>query len=138
MIMALYLFSNPLNIIVMRMLRVNDKTVFINVINIVGEAVSVGLSLIFLIYVFRAFYGYFIGVVAAELMMSVILFSWFFKHYRVTPSLISRELSLKMIKFGAPLLLAELAFLLISYSDRYLIVAYLGEQALGLYTVGYT
>ena len=137
MIMAVYLFSNPLNIIVMRMLRVNDKTVFINVLNIVGKSISVGLSLVFLVYVFHAFYGYFIGVVTAELIMSVILFIWFFKHYRVTPSLISRELSLKMIKFGAPLLLAELAFLLISYSDRYLIVAYLGEEALGLYSVGY-
>ena len=138
MIMALYLFLNPLNIIVMRMLRVNDKTLFINVINIVGKSMSVGLSLVFLIYVFRTFYGYFIGVVAAELIMSVILFSWFFKHYRVTPSLISRELSLRMIKFGAPLLLSELAFLLISYSDRYLIIAYLGEQDLGLYSVGYS
>jgi len=137
MIMVLYLFANPLNIIVMRMLRVNDKTIFINVMNIVGKGVSVGLSLIFLVYVFGAFYGYFIGVVAAELIVSVILFIWFFKHYRVSPSLISRELSLKMIKFGAPLLLSELAFLLISYSDRYLIVAYLGEQALGLYSVGY-
>jgi len=137
MIMVLYLFVNPLNIIVMRMLRVNDKTIFINVINIVGKSLSVGLSLVFLIYVFHAFYGYFIGLVAAELIMSVILFSWFLKHYRVTPSLISRELSLNMIKFGAPLLLSELAFLLISYSDRYLIVGYLGEEALGLYSVGY-
>jgi O-antigen/teichoic acid export membrane protein len=119
------------------MLRVNDKTLFINVINIVGKTISVGLSLIFLIYVFRAFYGYFIGVVTAELIMSVVLFTWFFKHYRVTPSLISRDLSVKMIKFGAPLLLSELAFLLISYSDRYLIVGYLGEQDLGLYSVGY-
>jgi O-antigen/teichoic acid export membrane protein len=137
MIMALYLLINPLNIIVMRMLRVNDKTLFINIINIVGKSISVGLSLLFLIYVFRAFYGYFIGVVAAELIMSLILFTWFFKHYRITRSLISGELSVKLIKFGAPLLLSELSFLLMSFSDRYLIVAILGEQALGLYSVGY-
>ena len=37
MIMALYLFFNPLNIIVMRMLRVNDKTIFINVMQYRGE-----------------------------------------------------------------------------------------------------
>ena len=138
MIMAVSLFISPLNIIVMRMLRVNDKTIFINVINIVGKSISVGLSLIFLIYVFRAFYGYFIGVVAAELIITVILFTWFFKHYRITRSLISQELSLKLIKFGAPLLLSELSFLLMSYADRYLIVAILGEEALGLYSVGYT
>jgi O-antigen/teichoic acid export membrane protein len=137
LIMALYLFINPLNIIVMRMLRVNDKTIFINVMNIVGKGISVGVSLVFLIYVFGAFYGYFIGVVVAEWIMSVILFAWFFKHYRVTPSLVSGELTLKLIKFGAPLLFSELSFLLLSYSDRFLIVAILGEQALGLYFVGY-
>jgi O-antigen/teichoic acid export membrane protein len=137
MIMALYLFISPLNIIVMRILRVNDKTIFINVMNLVGRGISVGLSLVFLIYVFGAFYGYFIGVVVAELIMSVILFTWFFKHYRVAPSFVSRELSLKLIKFGAPLLLSELSFLLLSYSDRYLIIAFLGEEALGLYSVGY-
>jgi O-antigen/teichoic acid export membrane protein len=35
------------------------------------------------------------------------------------------------------LLFNESAFLALSYADRYLIVAYLGEEALGLYSVGY-
>lgn len=136
MIMALYLFINPLNIIVSRFLRVNDRTVLINVLDIVGRSLGVGLSLIFLIYLFRGLHGYFIGVVTAEMIMAVILFYWFFKNYRITPSLISGELHLKMIKFGVPLFLSELAFLLENYSDRFLVVAFLGEEALGTYTVG--
>jgi O-antigen/teichoic acid export membrane protein len=134
--MASYLFINPLNIIVSRFLRVNDRTILINVLDIVGRSLGVGLSLIFLIWLFRGFYGYFIGMVTAEIIMAVILFSWFFKNYRVTPSLISGELHLKMIKFGFPLFLSELAFLLENYSDRFLVVAFLGEEALGTYTVG--
>jgi O-antigen/teichoic acid export membrane protein len=136
MIMALYLLINPLNIIVSRFLRVNDRTVLINVLDIVGRSLAVGLSLIFLIYLFREFYGYFIGVVTAEIIMAVILFYWFFKNYRITPSVISGELHLKMIKFGVPLFLTELTFLLDNYSDRFLVVAFLGEEALGTYTVG--
>jgi Na+-driven multidrug efflux pump len=97
LIMASYLFINPLNIIVSRFLRVNDRTILINVLDIVGRSLGVGLSLIFLIWLFRGFYGYFIGMVTAEIIMAVILFSWFFKNYRVTPSLISGELHLKMI-----------------------------------------
>ncbi len=138
LIMALYLLVNPLNIIVMQMLRVNDKTIFINVIHLLGKTISVGLSLLFFVYVFRGFYGFFVGTASAEIIMSLILFTWFFRHYKVTPSLISGELTLKLIKFGAPLLLSELSFLLLSYSDRYLIVAILGEQALGIYSVGST
>jgi O-antigen/teichoic acid export membrane protein len=136
LIMALYLFLNPLNIIVLRFLRVNDRTLLLNVLDIVGRSLSVGLSLIFLIYLFREFYGYFIGVVAAEMIMAGILFYWFFKNYRITPSVISGELHLKMIKFGVPLFLTELTFLLDNYSDRFLVVAFLGEEALGTYTVG--
>jgi len=136
LIMASYLFINPLNIIVSRFLRVNDRTILINVLDIVGRSLGVGLSLIFLIWLFRGFYGYFIGMVTAEIIMAVILFSWFFKNYKVTPSLISGELHLKMIKFGFPLFLSELAFLLENYSDRFLVVAFLGEEALGTYTVG--
>jgi O-antigen/teichoic acid export membrane protein len=75
-------------------------------------------------------------VVMAEIIMSIVLFYWFFKNYKIRPSRISGELHLKMIKFGVPLLFSELSFLLLSYSDRFLIVAFLGEKALGLYTVG--
>ena len=42
-----------------------------------------------------------------------------------------------MLRFGFPLFLTEVAFLLLSYADRYMILAYNGENMLGLYSVGY-
>ena len=137
LIMSLYLFIRPLNIIVYYFLRVNDKTIFMNVVSLVEKICSVGLSLFLLLYVLKAFYGYFVGLVIAEVVVSTILFYWFFRHFRVNPIKVSNDLNLKLMKFGAPLLLTELSFLLMSYADRYLIVAYLGEEALGLYSVGY-
>jgi len=137
LIMAFNLFITPLNITAIYFLRVTDKTIFINVINLIGRVISIGLSLFFLLYIFKAFYGYFIGVVIADVILSVVLFYWFFRHYRCNPIKVSKELNIKLIKFGIPLLLSELSFLLMSYADRYLIVGYLGEQALGLYSVGY-
>ena len=137
LIMGFYLFIRPLNIIILYFLRVNDKTIFMNVVGLVEKICSVGFSLFLLLYVFKVFYGYFVGLVVAEVVVSVVLFCWFFKHFRVKPIKVSKELNLKLIKFGAPLLLTELSFLLMSYADRYLIVAYLGEEALGLYSVGY-
>ena len=137
LIMVFYLFIRPLNIIILYFLRVNDKTIFMNVMGLVEKICSVGLSLFLLLYVFNVFYGYFIGLVIAEIIVSSILFYWFFRHFSFHPIKVSKELNLKLIKFGAPLLLTELSFLLMSYADRYLIVAYLGEEALGLYSVGY-
>lgn len=137
LIMAFNLFITPLNIAVVCFLRVTDKTIFINVYNFMGKVITVGLSLFFLLYVFKAFYGYFIGIVTADVILSTVLFYWFFRHYRCNPMKVSKQLNIKLIKFGAPLLLTELCFLLLSYADRYLIVGYLGEEALGLYSVGY-
>jgi O-antigen/teichoic acid export membrane protein len=137
LIMTCTLFLRPLNIIVTYFLRVNDKTIFMNVLSLVERVCSVGLSLFLLLYVINAFYGYFVGLVIAEIVVSAVLFYWFFRHFSVNPSKVSKELNLKLIKFGAPLLLTELSFLVMSYADRYLMVAYLGGEALGLYSVGY-
>ena len=136
MIMAAYLMIRPLNIIVLNILRVAEKTIFYNVLSIISKALSIGLSLLLLIYLVGDFYGYFIGIVAAELIMLLILFYWFTSKHKIIISAASGALALKLMKFGAPLLVSELSFLLLSYVDRYMIMAYLGEGALGIYSVG--
>lgn len=137
MIMAIYLFMRPLNIIVMYFLRVNDKTIFLNAIQLVDKMISVGLSLFLLVFVVHELYGYFIGLVFSEFIIGIVLFQWFLKRYRIDPTKISKDLNLKILKFGIPLLFSELSFLLMSYADRYIIVALYGETVLGLYSVGY-
>jgi len=138
MIMAIYLFIRPLNIIITYFLRVNDKTVLINALGLGEKMMSVGFSLFLLVYVFHELYGFFVGVILAEFIGSVILFGWFFKRYRMVPKKSSKEMNLKLLKFGFPLLLSELSFLFLSNADKYIIVAFCGEAILGLYLVGYT
>jgi len=137
MIMSVYLLIRPLNIIVLNVLRITDRTIFYNIVGLVGRAASIILSLSLLLYVIGKFYGYFVGLVISEFIVSATLFYWFFKHYRVSLSQVSKALSVKLIKFGFPLLISELSYLLLTYIDRYMIVAYHGEDALGLYSVGY-
>ncbi len=136
-IMSAYLFIRPLNIIVYNFLRVNDRIKFMISLGLVERILSIALSLLFLLYIFQKFYGYFIGLVLAEYLVSPFLFYWFFKKYSITLKKVSGDLTIKMMKFGTPLLLTELSFLLLSYIDRYLIVAWHGEATLGLYAVGY-
>ncbi|MDH5769299.1 MAG: oligosaccharide flippase family protein, partial [Nitrospirota bacterium] len=136
-IMGIYLFIRPLNIIVYNFLRVNDRTIFLNIIGLFEKIISIGLSLFLLLYVIHELYGFFIGVIIAEFAASIVLFYWFFTNYKITLEKTSRNLTVTLIKFGLPLLFSELSFLLLSYADRYLIVAYYGEATLGLYSVGY-
>lgn len=136
-IMAAQLFIRPLNIIFMNLLRVREKTVLYNAVNIIGRLVSFGSSIFLLVYVIGEFYGYFVGIVFAELVSFVILFFWFLRNYKLNFRDISGNLSVNLIKFGYPLLITELSYLLLSYADRYLIAAYAGGESLGLYSVGY-
>jgi O-antigen/teichoic acid export membrane protein len=138
MIMAIYLFIRPLNIIITYFLRVNDKTLLINALGLGEKMMSVGFSLFLLVYVFHELYGFFVGVILAEFIGSVILFRWFFKRYKMIPKRTSKEMNLKLLKFGFPLLLSELSFLFLSNADKYIIIAFCGEAVLGLYLVGYT
>ena len=136
-VMACYLFIHPLNLIVMNILRARGKTIFLNAVNLISAGVSVGLSLLLLLYFIRELYGYFIGVVMGEFAVAVILFSWFFKQHKVIPARASGDLAIQLIKFGLPMLFTECGFLALSYVDRYLIVAYYDEAMLGLYSAGY-
>ncbi len=136
-IMACYLFIRPLNIIVTNFLRASGKTIFLNAVNLISTAVSVGLSLLLLLYVFKSLYGFYIGVIMAEFVAGVIFFSWFLTQYKVIPARASGDVAMQLIKFGLPLLFSECAFLALSYVDRYLIVAYYNEAVLGLYSAGY-
>jgi len=137
MVMALYLFVRPLNIIVLNYLRTLGKTLLFNAINLTTKVLSIILSLGLLIYIIRDLYGFFLGLALAEIVATIILLRWLFSNYRFKFSSVSGDLALNLLKFGIPLLLTELSYLLLSYVDRYMIVAYSGEKILGLYTVGY-
>jgi O-antigen/teichoic acid export membrane protein len=136
-VMACFLFIHPLNMIVTNFLRASGKTIFLNAVNLISAGVSAALSLLLLLYFIRELYGYFIGVIIGEFAVAAILFSWFFKRYKVIPGRVSGGLAVQLIKFGLPLLFSECAFLVLSYVDRYLIVAYYDEAVLGLYSAGY-
>lgn len=137
MIMSGYFLLRPLNVIILNILRVTGKTIFFNFINLVGKITAVVCSLLLLLYIIGAFYGYFIGLVLSELFVSIILFYWFFTHYKIVLSKVSGSLAMGLVKFGLPLLITELSYLLLSYADRYLIAAYQGVDDLGMYSVGY-
>ena len=137
MIMASYLFIRPLNIIILNLLRVNNKTVFMNLLGVIGKIISITLSITLFIYIIHDLYGYFIGIIISEFIVSIILFYWFFSNYKIKYNKVSKDLTLSLIKFGMPLLFTELAYLLLSYADRYMLIAWHGESVLGIYSVGY-
>jgi O-antigen/teichoic acid export membrane protein len=137
MIMSVYLFIRPLNLIGFSLMRANEETLIFNIATFIGKVTSVGLSLLLLIYIIKGLYGFFVGTVLSELLLALILAAWFFSKFKVNITKVSKKLTNKLIIFGIPLLLIETLYLILSYFDRYMILYYCGEQSLGIYTVGY-
>ncbi len=136
-VMALLLLIRPVRIIFMNLLRVNGKTITYNTLNLINKIVSVFLGLLLLIFIVKELYGYFIGLVISEYIIFFVLLSWFFKKYTISLPSVSIGLAKQLMLFGVPLLVTELAYMLLTYADRYMILFYHGEQELGIYSVGY-
>jgi len=136
-IMSGYIFFHSLSAIVPNFLRAVGRTIFLNTVLVVGKVFSITASLVFLIYVIQKFYGYFIGIVIGEFAIAITFFIWFLKNYNINFKKTSWDLSVKLLKFGIPLVFYELSFLLLTYADRYMIMAFRGESELGLYSAGY-
>jgi O-antigen/teichoic acid export membrane protein len=137
LIMAVYLFARPLNIIVMNYMRALGKIFLLNVFNATTKIVEVVLAFTLLLWLVGELYGYFLGVALAQLGATVFFYRWLLRNHDFSITQVSGTLTLDLLKFGFPLLLTELAYLLLSYTDRYMIVAYHGQAVLGVYTVGY-
>lgn len=138
LIMAIYLAVRPLNIIVLNYFRVLGMTKAFGLTNILTRVVGVVIAFTLLLNIVKDLYGYFLGIALAEIVATVFLFRWLLTTYRYSPRQVSNSLAISLFKFGLPLLLTELAYLLLTFVDRFMIVAINGEEALGSYSVGYT
>ncbi|MDP1879534.1 MAG: oligosaccharide flippase family protein [Parachlamydiaceae bacterium] len=137
LLMTLYLFVRPINIICLNLMRANYKTVTINILNFLSRIFEVSIGLPLLLYFIQRLYGYFIGAIIAEYIIFLILVHWLITNYKIKINLFSIDLARKISSFGLPLLFSEISYLLLSYADRYIILFYHGEKELGLYSVGY-
>ncbi len=137
LVMAAYLFVRPLNIIVLNIMRIEGRTILVNVANVAGRAGTIGLGIALLFLAGKTLHWYFVGFALGETVLGAFLFAWLAAHHRF--GLVPRSFALikKLIAFGLPLLSSELSYLLLTYVDRYMITAFLGENALGVYAVGY-
>lgn len=136
-LIALSILVQPVNLVISNLLIINGKSIYLNILGFLNRLISFGLSLYFMLIIVKDLYGYFIGGVLADLILSIVLFQWFFKNYQIKLGTASRDLTINLIKFGIPLLLSEISYLLLQYIDRFMIVAYYDEKMLGIYSVGY-
>lgn len=136
-VIIFFLLVRPINNLISNLLLVTGKTVLMNLLGLFSRASGFLLSVVFLIVVIKELYGFFIGGLVSDVIVLSILLYWFLSNYKVEFKKVSKDLTLKLIRFGAPLVLTEFSYLLLQYIDRFFIVSYLGSEKLGIYSVGY-
>lgn len=138
LLMAVALFIRPMNIIVLNFLRATGRTLFYNLTSVTLKVLSVALGVTLLLIFDHHIAANFAGIVISEILGALVLWRWFAKNYSVAPSNVSSQLAWTLMGFGLPLLATELGYLLLLYTDRYILAMFHGPATLGVYTVGYS
>lgn len=136
-IIIFFLLVKPITYLILNLFLVTGKTIIMNLILLCQKVSGFLLSIVFLMAINKGLYGFFIGGLVSDVIVLLILLYWFLSNYKVKFKKVSEDLTLKLFRFGAPLLIIELLYLLLQYVDRFFIVKYLGSSKLGIYSVGY-
>ena len=82
--------------------------------------------------------GFFVAMLVGELLAGCALLAWMFRSRAFpTPTLASRSLWASLAVFGLPMLGSELATVVLTMSDRFVVQGVLGTQSLGIYAAAF-
>lgn len=136
----LYICSANLHLIVANYVRGCDKTKVYAIQGIVNTMLVIGFNILFLVVFDMGVTGYLLSVVIADFLVSVglILFCKLYKDIKLKG--IDRQLIKDLLGFSIPYIPLTLMWTITSVSDRFVILATLGENAdavNGLYAAAY-
>ena len=118
-------------------LRAAQRTKLYNFVALVRRYGSLLVSIFFILFVVKGIYGFYFGHALWGAVILSFLIYISVKGKRVSDLTFSSKLLGNSIKFGFPLIWAELGYLILNYVDRYLVQMYLGGVSLGIYVAGY-
>jgi O-antigen/teichoic acid export membrane protein len=128
------IFLRSLHKILMTFLRAEQKSLRFCFVMLGQRYGMLLLGLISLFFILKNLYGYFIGVIIADLLILVILLFDFIRKTNINWKFISIDFFKMSIMYGLPIIGFEAIAQLLTFSDRYLIQHFLGLGSLGIYS----
>jgi len=90
---------------------------------------------VFLVILYKDLFGYYLGLVAAEALLTV--FMLYLVRKDLSFALIKKKYIVSSVRYGFPLSISNISTFLLSSGDRYVIGFLLGAAAVGVYSVAY-
>ena len=135
-----YICSANLHLIVSNYVRGCDKTKIFAIQGIINTALVIALNVLFLVVFDMGVMGYVLSVVIADFAVSVGLILYCRLYKDITVKGIDKGLIKDLFKFSIPYIPLALMWTITSVSDRFAILALMGENATavnGLYAAAY-
>lgn len=119
-------------------LRSQERTTFFAAVMIIVKYLSTfgGIALIY--YLHMGLSGIFRAQVFFFGMLTIYLIGVYYRILRGGGAVFSISILRESILFGSPLIFFEVSSILLAFSDRFLILHFIGVKELGIYAVGYT
>jgi O-antigen/teichoic acid export membrane protein len=135
--LALLAVARALASIVWAFLRTEERTTLFNVTVVGTRALTVAIICTLLIWMRRSVDTYIGGMLAVEGAVVLALAFFLLRRGVLSFSSFDTQLFRSGVAYGMPLVIYELAFTVLGSADRFLVRHYLGNNALGLYSVAY-
>jgi O-antigen/teichoic acid export membrane protein len=134
-ILAGMVLTGSMSMRMLNFLRAEQRTQLYNAMSVAGRYLSLALSLGMVLIWSGNLKMYYIGVLAAECLLTLVLIIMLVRRISFGFSSFSRQVFKTLLVFGVPLIGYELAYFLMKSIDRYIIQFFLGAEAVGIYSV---
>jgi O-antigen/teichoic acid export membrane protein len=127
-------YLSVFNVIVMARLRIREQSAIYSGISILRFVIGVGLNIYFIVVVELGLEGLILANLSLESFFVMVYLVIFLRELRMTFSL---PILGRMLKFGSPLIPANISNLAMTSADRYFLQHFSTTTQVGLYSLGY-
>lgn len=119
------------------LLKADERSGALGVFSVVRRYVELGVILVTLFYVSRTLMGFYLATIAVQVAGLAVLIVWYCRWHPVSLAAFSPSLLKTMLAYSIPMIGFELASVVLSLGDRYVIQSFLGAGELGVYSAAY-
>lgn len=119
------------------LLKAAEQSAALAVFMVARRYVELVAILLTLFFISRSLWGFFIATMLVEMAGLIVLAVWYSRHQSVSVSQFSPPLWRDMLVYAVPMVGFELASVVLSLGDRYVIQSLLGATSLGVYAAAY-
>lgn len=137
LILFIYVCTSSLRQIHMFFTRGLRRVKIFAIDGVICTLVMLLLNILFLLKLNMGITGYLLAIILSDLVSSIFLFVSGRLWRYISPKSFDKDLAVSMVKYSAPLMSANLLWLVTSISDRFIVNIFHGEAVTGINSIAY-